>query len=50
MRPETFSRALARLKAEGVIPRDGRLMVENVSGLRRFAELTGNDALDGGCD
>jgi CRP/FNR family transcriptional regulator, dissimilatory nitrate respiration regulator len=39
MRPETFSRALARLKSEGVDrAKDGRLVVENVEELRRFSE------------
>ena len=49
MRPETLSRALARLKAAGVAPQDGRLIVASVAELRRFCEPGDTGGVDGTC-
>ena len=40
MRPETFSRALAKLRAVGVSTRDRRVAVSDAGALRRYAEGT----------
>ncbi len=41
MRPETFSRALGRLRSAGVEPQEGRIVVASVAALRRQAETPG---------
>lgn len=48
MRPETFSRALARLREAGVEQRDGRFTVI-VADLRRFAETDDATGFSGTC-
>jgi len=49
MRPETLSRALVRLREEGVETRDGKLFVADVPTLRRFAETSREGDIAGTC-
>lgn len=49
MRPETLSRALARLRDEGVETRDGALFVSDTAALRRFAETSREGESGGTC-
>jgi len=49
MRPETLSRALVRLREEGVETRDGKLFITDVPTLRRFAETSREGDAGGTC-
>jgi CRP/FNR family transcriptional regulator, dissimilatory nitrate respiration regulator len=49
MRPETFSRAMARLKSVGVEPLEGRVKVASVEALRRFSDEPETDGFAGSC-
>jgi len=49
MRPETLSRALARLRREGVETRDGGLFITDAPTLRRFAETSREGEPSGTC-
>lgn len=49
MRPETFSRAMARLKTVGVEPLEGRVSVASVEALKRFSEEPETGEFAGTC-